>query len=343
MIDLAGFELTDRERDMLRHPQVGGVILFTRNFASINQISELVSAIHAVRDPHLLVAVDQEGGRVQRFRDGFTRIPPAQHFGVHYDQNPKQARALAETTGWLIAVELRTLAIDFSFTPVVDLSHGISGVIGDRAYHRSPEVVADLAHHVILGMRRANMQAVAKHFPGHGAVREDSHEQLPIDGRRVADIMSDDLLPFERMIHYGLAGIMPAHVIYTQADSKPAGYSSYWLKTVLRKQLDFQGAIFSDDLNMAAAHGVGSCAQRARAALEAGCDMVLICNDPMGASDALEVLEDYENPASQLRLARFHGHRGVSFTDLRMSQDWQSASRAIQSFSDNPSNFELNV
>jgi beta-N-acetylhexosaminidase len=343
MVDLAGFELADQERDMLHHPQVGGVILFTRNFASMNQISQLVNAIHAVRDPQLLVAVDQEGGQVQRFREGFMRIPPAQRFGAHYDQNPKQAQALAETAGWIIAVELRAIAVDFSFTPVLDLSHGISGVIGDRAYHRSPEVVADLAHHVMLGMRRAGMQAVAKHFPGHGAVREDSHEQLPIDGRRVVDIMSDDLLPFERMIHYGLSGIMPAHVIYTQADSQPAGYSSFWLKTVLRKQLGFQGAIFSDDLNMAAAHGVGSCAERAKAALEAGCDMVLICNDPTGANNALEALEGYDNPASQLRLARFHGHRRLNYTDLRMSQEWQSAVRTIQSFSDNPSNLELNV
>jgi beta-N-acetylhexosaminidase len=343
MVDLAGFELADQERDMLRHPQVGGVILFTRNFASMNQISQLVNAIHAVRDPQLLVAVDQEGGRVQRFREGFMRIPPAQRFGAHYDQNPKQAQSLAETAGWIIAVELRAIAVDFSFTPVLDLSHGISGIIGDRAYHRSPEVVADLAHHVMLGMRRAGMQAVAKHFPGHGAVREDSHEQLPIDGRRVVDIMSDDLLPFERMIHYGLAGIMPAHVIYTQADSQPAGYSSYWLKTVLRKQLGFQGAIFSDDLNMAAAHGVGSCAERAKAALEAGCDMVLICNDPTGGNNALEALEGYDNPASQLRLARFHGRRRLNYTDLQMSQEWQSAARTIQSFSDNPSNLELNV
>ncbi len=343
MIDLAGVTLSDSERDLLLHSQIGGVILFTRNFASIEQITELIGTIHALREPKLLVAIDHEGGRVQRFREGFTCLPSAQKIGALYDQDLKRAQSLAETTGWLMAAELRTVGIDFSFAPVLDLDHGVSSVIGDRAFHRSPEVVADLAHHVMKGMRRVGMQAVGKHFPGHGAVKEDSHDELPFDRRRIVDILTEDMLPFERLIRYGLAGIMPAHVVYAESGPQLAGYSPYWLGTVLRNQLGFQGAIFSDDLSMAAACVAGDCGQRARAALKAGCDMVLICNQPEGVRDAIKALDGYENLTSQVRLTRFHGHKGMGYEELQVSEAWQKAVQAIKPLLDDSHSIELSV
>lgn len=321
---------------MLRHPRTGGVILFTRNYDSPQQLRELVTEIHGLRVPRLLIAVDQEGGRVQRFRKGFTRLPPAHTLGRIYTRDPRRARRLAHTVGWILAVELRQVGIDFSFAPVLDLYRGISHVIGDRAFHGSGDVVADLAHHVMSGMHEAGMEAVGKHFPGHGAVREDSHLSLPVDRRPVVDILSEDLLPFERMIHFGLAGIMPAHVVYEQADTVPAGFSEFWLKEVLRGQLGYQGAIFSDDLSMGAAEAAGDYAARARAALSAGCDMVLVCNHPEGAMEVLHGVADYEDAASQVRLARMHGRHPLDYEVVRESAAWREAVSTLESLDDSP-------
>lgn len=343
MFDLQSTTLTDQETEMLLHPQAGGVILFTRNFSSVGQLRELVTEIHSLREPHLLVAVDHEGGRVQRFKDGFTHLPAAIKFGEHYQRDQKQARRLAALAGWLMARELRAVGIDFSFAPVLDLAHGVSGVIGDRAFHRDPEVVADLAQQVMLGMRRGGMEAVGKHFPGHGGVKEDSHTALPVDQRRTEDILAEDVLPFERMIHYGLAGIMPAHVIYADADPHPAGYSQFWLRDVLRERLGFHGAVFSDDLSMEAAHIVGDVPHRAHAALEAGCDMVVVCNHPEGAVAALEALGDYESNAAHARLARFHGRRVEGYAQLRKSEEWHQAVAEITPLLDDSPWLELRV
>lgn len=336
MIDIAGTALSADDRRRLRHPQVGGVILFTRNYESPAQIAALVAELHALRDPRLLIAVDQEGGRVQRFRDGFTRLPPVGELGQLYDRDPARARALATQTGWLMAAELRAVGVDLSFAPVLDLNREICPVIGDRAFHRNPEIVADLAQAYQNGMQAAGMQSVGKHFPGHGGVNVDSHLALPTDTRRLADIQMEDLLPFARMIHHGLAGIMAAHVIYSAADGQPAGFSRYWLQQQLRGELGFQGAIFSDDLSMAAAGCIGGYPERARAALAAGCDMVLVCNCPEGADEVLEKLGTFSDPAGQMRLARLHGRSASDWAALHGSAAWQRAVTAVGSYDEAP-------
>src|SRR5680860_190443 len=266
MLDLLGTTLSPEEREMLRHPQTGGVILFTRNYASVDQLHELTAQIHTLRKPRLLVGVDQEGGRVQRFRPGFTRLPAARKFGRVFSRNREQGLASAEQAGWLMAAELRA----------------------------------------------------------------------------PADIMLEVVFPFERMIHYGLAGVMPAHVVYDRADSRPAGYSDYWLEKVLRQRLGFQGAIFSDDLSMVGAEQVGNYGQRAAAALKAGCDMALVCNNPSGAAAALAALGDYDVPASQVRLTRLHGQHDINPYELRASDTWRSAEHRVRSMQES-STLEMDV
>ena len=336
MMDLAGTEISQTEQELLENPLIGGVILFTRNFVSIDQITELVKAIHAVRTPHLLVAIDHEGGRVQRFHEGFTRLPPAGVFGKMYRDDADKARDYAEKAGWLLAAELRAIGVDFSFAPVLDLAHGVSGVIGDRAFHAKPEVVATLAFASMHGMLRAGMHAVGKHFPGHGGVTEDSHLALPVDHRELDVLLKEDIVPFVKMIANDLSGIMPAHVIYEKVDDKPAGYSRIWLQDILRTRLRFQGVIFSDDLSMEAAGIAGGYGSRAQHALDAGCDMVLVCNHPEGVAEVVEQLAGYNNPTSQMRLARMHGKHDISYSELHNSYEWAQVSAMIAELDQSP-------
>jgi beta-N-acetylhexosaminidase len=276
--------------------------------------------------------VDQEGGRVQRFRGEFTRLPPLGTLAGVYDQDPGRACQLAETTGWLMASELLALGVDLSFAPILDLDRGISQVIGDRAFHSDPEAVAVLGRSDVEGMRRGGMAATGKHFPGHGSVQADSHVALPQDTRSRADIMAEDLLPFERLIQSGVAAVMMAHVIYSDVDPLPASFSPYWIETVLRRQLGFQGVVFSDDLGMEAACAVGDFVARALAAVKAGCDMILLCNNADQIARVLEAIPD-PDPAASIRLARLHGKRSdVDWRTLRGSATWRAAVSAVSSY-----------
>jgi beta-N-acetylhexosaminidase len=329
MLDVAGLELTQEDRELLAHPAAGGIILFSRNYESPGQLSALVKEIHGLRSPHLLVAVDQEGGRVQRFREGFTRLPPLACLGELYDKDRTRAKHMAHTMGWLMAAEVRAVGVDISFAPVLDLDYGVSTVIGNRALHKRPEVVAELAHAYQSGMQEAGMAATGKHFPGHGAVEADSHHALPVDPRRYEDIAQWDMVPFERMIHYGLAAVMMAHVVYAEVDAHPAGFSGFWIKAILRDQLGFQGLVFSDDLSMEAAASVGSYTDRARLSLEAGCDMVLVCNARGQAAEVAAALVDYSNPVTHSRLARLHGRHAPDLNALQASPRWSQAVAAV--------------
>lgn len=336
MLDVAGYELTGEDRELLCHPAVGGVILFTRNYDNPQQLEALVSDIHQLRDPHLIVAVDQEGGRVQRFRTGFTRLPPLACLGRIYDTDRARARQLARVTGWLMATELRSLGVDISFAPVLDLDYGVSSVIGNRALHKRPEVVAELAISYQGGMHDAGMAATGKHFPGHGAVIADSHLDLPVDERSLADIEQWDLVPFRRMIDAGLAAVMMAHVVYPRIDAQPAGFSARWIRDILRRQLGFQGLVFSDDLSMEGAAGMGDYAARAHASIEAGCDMVLVCNHRTEAIQVVEALASHNDPAGRMRLARMHGRHPLDRDSLPTDPRWEQAVAAVRGYEETP-------
>lgn len=304
MLDVAGLELTAEDVERLAHPACGGVILFSRNYDNPQQLAALVSSMRASSPSPLLISVDHEGGRVQRFREGFTCLPPMAWLGQCYDRDAEKALQQAHELGWLMAAECRMADIDFSFAPVLDLGLGVCEVIGDRAFHADPDVVSLLATAWVHGMHDAGMAAVGKHFPGHGAVTEDSHLDLPIDTREIDSIMKTDVTPYINLFNEGLEAVMPAHVIYQQADAHAAGFSRFWLQHVLRDHLKFDGVIFSDDLSMAAAASAGSYASRALAAIDAGCDMVLICNQPQAADEILLALKDYHSADSQRRLHR---------------------------------------
>jgi beta-N-acetylhexosaminidase len=336
MLDVEGVTLTPADRDLLREPAVGGVILFTRNYATPDQIADLVGEIRALRSPPLLIAVDHEGGRVQRFREGFSPIPAMRHLGFEFDTDPEMATVLARQAGWLIASELRAAGIDLCFAPCVDLDWGVSEVIGDRAFHTNPNAVGELAAAFSRGLRSAGMAAVAKHFPGHGAVVADSHLQLPIDRREYGDVL-DDMRPYDKLISNSLiAGVMLAHVVYREIDDMPAGFSERWIGRELRSRLGFGGAVFCDDLSMEATGAYGSMRRRAKRALDAGCDMVLICNDRRRAEQAVQALNDYSNPLSLVRLARLHGTGHVLRESLRASELWQQANAALARWTERP-------
>lgn len=316
MIDVAGFSLTAEERSRLLHPLVGGVILFRRNFENISQLTSLIAEIRQLRTPHLLVAVDHEGGRVQRFIEGFTRLPSMATLGKVWQSNPEEAKELAEMVGYVLAAELRACGVDFSFTPVLDLDWGRSAVIGDRSFAGDPMVVSELAIALQQGLARGGMGSCGKHFPGHGWVEADSHHEIPQDERTLEQMREDDdIQPFARMIRQGMPAIMPAHVIYPSVDSKPAGFSEIWLRAILRGELRFDGVIFSDDLCMEGAAGAGTTTERANAAFTAGCDMVLVCNHPNLADELLTNLVSPEVPWLAKRLHGMVGEGDV--------QDWQ--------------------
>ncbi len=302
MIDIAGPELTAADRELLRHPLVGGVILFSRNYADREQLTELNRQIHAARSPAVLIAVDHEGGRVQRFRDGFTELPPLRRVGRLFDSEPATARELARLHARLMAIELLDTGVDFSFAPVLDIDRGLCEVIGDRALHGDPEAVAALALAYMQGMRRAGMAAVAKHFPGHGGVVGDSHLTLPEDRREYPDLL-DDMRPYRSLIDDGLKGIMMAHIRYAAVQPEVASLSSYWIRQILRGELGFRGAVFSDDLSMAGAQGAGDPTQRSAMALEAGADMILVCNDRPAVERVLDELRPADDVAAHARLA----------------------------------------
>ncbi|WP_293764800.1 beta-N-acetylhexosaminidase [uncultured Aquitalea sp.] len=307
MVDVAGFSLTDEEKSRLSHPLVGGVILFRRNFENIEQLKALTAEIRALRSPHLLIAVDHEGGRVQRFLEGFTRLPPMSVLGALWDQAPDRACEEARQVGQVLAAELRACGVDLSFTPVLDLDWGRCAVIGNRAFHRQPEVVSALAEALQQGLAEGGMATCGKHFPGHGHVAGDSHFVMPEDSRSLAQLEADDLLPFARLVARGLASVMPAHVVYPAVDSRPAGFSPIWLQDILRGKLGFDGVIFSDDLGMEGAAGAGGFVQRAEAALAAGCDMVLVCNKPERADEVLAGLQAPAQPELARRLENMAG------------------------------------
>ena len=306
MIDIAGTELSDLDRTRLCHPLVGGMILFSRNYLSPAQLTHLCSEIHALRSPPLPIAVDHEGGRVQRFREDFTRLPSMRRLGELWDQSPDAARSAARGVGYVLAAELRVCGVDFSFTPVLDLDYGYSAVIGDRAFHRDPQIVTELADALNDGLRQAGMLACGKHFPGHGHVVADSHVAIPVDERSLAEL-ADDLLPYR---HLKLDAVMPAHVIYSSIDARPAGFSAYWLK-MLREELDFDGVIFSDDLSMEGASVAGDIVARAEAALEAGCDMLLVCNAPQAVDELLDRWQPAPDAQRSRRLERLASHQAA--------------------------------
>jgi beta-N-acetylhexosaminidase len=329
MLDVAGLELAPDDIERLRHPQVGGVILFARNFATPLQLVQLTQAIRALRKPGLVIAVDHEGGRVQRFRHGFSAIPPMAALGKRYDHDREEALAAARSTGFVIGAELQAHGVDFSFTPVLDVDYGESSVIGDRALHSDPEAIAVLARALQEGLAACGMASVGKHFPGHGYVRGDSHHEVPVDDRTLAEITAKDLVPFQRLARSDMGGIMPAHVIYPQVDAQPAGFSRVWLQRILRKQLGFDGLVFSDDLSMEGASVAGGVVARAHAALEAGCDMVLICNDPRAADTLLEGLEGRPIAAALApRLEKMRG-RGISAASLEANAAYLAATETL--------------
>jgi beta-N-acetylhexosaminidase len=328
MVDIAGTALRADDAAVLSHPLVGSVILFSRNYEDPRQVAALTAQIRALRTPHLLIGVDQEGGRVQRFRTGFTRLPAVRLLGRRYDEDRREGLELAQAVGWLMAAELRAVGIDFSFAPCIDLDYGVSEIIGDRAFHSDPDSVSALAAATVLGMREAGMAAIAKHFPGHGAVVADSHVALPVDRRDFADL-EPDIRPYRPLIDNNLAGVMAAHVVFPAVDSLPASLSHRWISAILREEMGFHGCVFADDLSMAGAAAFGDVIARCELALAAGCDVLPICNDRHSVELALDGLgTGATSAASQARLVRMRA-RGAPKADLRSSRRWQETTARI--------------
>ena len=317
MIGLAGLELAEQEKSWLAAPCVAGVLLFARNFASREQLLALCAGIRAVSKKRLLIAVDQEGGPVQRLRAGFTRLPALAAIGAVYSENPAEAVRLAEEHAWVMASELRASGVDFSFAPVVDLARG-NAAIGARAFHADPNATAELAQAYVRGMHLTGMGCVLKHFPGHGSVAADTHKQQAIDNRSLEVIRRDDLLPFVDCIAAHAEAVMMAHVIYPLVDTQPAGYSRIWIQRILRGELGFTGAIISDDISMAAAGAAGSIGARVRAHLDAGCDLVLACFPDVVAQAiaAMPLVTAQPDGALPAVLDALHGELGSSWAEL---------------------------
>ncbi len=321
MIDVQGLTLTPSEQEKINHPNTGAVILFSRNYSHPEQIVKLINEIRDSRNGEILIAVDQEGGRVQRFQNGFTRLPPA----AAYADNPE----LAESAGWLMATELLAIGVDFSFAPVLDIDCGISEIIGNRSFSQDQQLCTDLSSRFRKGMKAAGMAATGKHFPGHGAVALDSHLTLPVDNRKLQEIINKDLQPFKRLIGEGLEAIMPAHVVYPDVDELPAGFSSKWIKQILRSELNFDGTVFSDDLSMEGAAAIGDFDLRAQLAIAAGCDMVLVCNNAAAAEQVLNSLPVTTDSKRQQRLQAMRGKCHYTQQQLMKSEKWQRISQQI--------------
>jgi beta-N-acetylhexosaminidase len=302
MMDVSGLTLTQLEETQLAKPSIGGVILFSRNFESINQVKQLISSIRVV-NPNILISVDHEGGRVQRFKEGFTHLPAMSKLGELYDKKPKKAIKYACSCGFILAYELLEIDVDFSFAPVLDMDYGNSSVIGDRAFHSNPDAIIKLAQALIKGMHRAGMKCVGKHFPGHGYVSLDSHIDLPVDERPAKEVYQD-MATFKGLVDEGLDAVMPAHVIYSKVDDKPAGFSNVWIQDILKSQLGFDGVVFSDDLSMQGALFIENIKDRVKISLDSGCDMVLICNHP---EMLLEVID--QDWGSNEKLQSMQGNR----------------------------------
>ncbi|MGZ8135731.1 MAG: beta-N-acetylhexosaminidase [Methylococcaceae bacterium] len=324
MLDVAGLALTQHEKDIINHPNTGAVILFSRNYQNPEQVAELINSIRAARNGAILIAVDQEGGRVQRFQNGFTRLPPASCYA--------QAPELAESAGWLMAAELLAVGVDFSFAPVLDIDCGVSEIIGNRSFSTKQELATRLASDFRKGMNQAGMAATGKHFPGHGAVALDSHLTLPVDERDLDSIRAKDLLPFKKLIDEGLEGIMPAHVLYPTIDANPAGFSPFWIQQILRQELNFNGTVFSDDLSMEGAASVGDFPERARLAQQAGCDMILVCNNPAAAERVLEALPVTQDAIRERRLQQMQGQSQMNREQLLSTEKWRQISNLITEF-----------
>lgn len=332
MVDVAGTTLSAAESERLRHPLVGGVILFARNFSDREQLTALTRSIHEARDTPLMIAVDHEGGRVQRFRtDGFTVLPAMRSLGELWMRDPLVAMRRATDVGLVLASELRACGIDFSFTPVLDLDYGESRVIRDRSFHRDPRVVAMLSRALAQGLALAGMGACGKHFPGHGFAAADSHHEIPVDERSLEDILGEDAAPYQWLGDTVLSAVMPAHVIYPKVDPQPAGFSRVWVKEILRERLGYGGVVFSDDLTMEGAAVAGDILARATAALGAGCDMVLVCNRPDMADDLLARLDVVPDAAAIARIMRLHPRfAALDWQSLQADEQYRRAREAIE-------------
>lgn len=330
MLDIAGTELNQEDIELLQAPQVGGMILFGRNIESPQQVRALTDHMRQVR-PDILIAVDQEGGRVQRLRQGFTLLPAMGRLGEHYLEHPQQAIELAEQCGWLMAIEVLAVGIDFSFAPVLDLND-ISDVIGDRSFSKNIQDIIPLASAFMRGMKEAGMATTGKHFPGHGSVKADSHVAAAIDCRSYQEIYDKDMQSFIKLMPQ-LDALMPAHVIYDQIDPNPAGFSQFWLQQILRQEMKFDGVLFSDDLSMQAACVAGGADARIQAALNAGCDMGLVCNDRTAACHALDGIQTLALP-NQQRLERMRGHiPNIQIGNtLSLDENWQNVRKVIEDF-----------
>ena len=332
MLDVQGTSLSQEDKEILQHPLVGGLIFFTRNYHSPEQIADLSQQIRQAAKRPLLIAVDHEGGRVQRFRDGFSLIPAMGKLWEMSEHSLSLAKELAKQSAVLMALEVQAVGIDISFAPVLDINN-ISDVIGDRSFHQQPDFVTDLAEAFINGLHQVGMKATGKHFPGHGSVKADSHIDLPIDTRPKADIFQQDLLPFKQLIARGkVDALMPAHVIFPDVDSQAVGFSRYWLQDILRENLGFKGVIFSDDLSMQGAASAGGYVERAEAAQDAGCDMLLLCNNRAGCVDVLDNANIAHSSTSNQRLMQLLKNSDNNWPSLKNNSRWQHASKYLKNY-----------